>query len=455
MSIDYRAGSSRARTTSGPGKPLTPRQVAFAAMFGNAIELYDFLISAYMAGLVFGPLFFPTDVPWIGVLLAFAGQAVAFFARPLGAVIFGGIGDRVGRRAALLWSLGLMGGSTVAVGLLPTYAVAGVAAPILLVALRLVQGISIGGEYPGAVVATVEHAPIRRKTLYGAFPQIGNQLGSLLAGVVLVAINVAVGREVLLDWAWRVPFLASAVLVVIGFVLRTRLSETPDFVAAVEQAAKRGCREPLGALLRRAAKPVAIMTLIWIGPLSFGYAFLTSLVAFVGNWRPGLSPLDVQIGLVLTSVVLIGSVLVSALYGDRVGADRIVLLAGLAIVVWAVPSYLLVDLENVAALWLAMVVGSLAYGAFGGVAPRLMATMFETEIRYFGVAACIALSGVIAGALLPIPALAWVGQANGSSAPLMVMVVVAGLATVCGALWLRRDNARKAPERLDDGGTTA
>jgi MFS transporter, MHS family, shikimate and dehydroshikimate transport protein len=417
-------------------RSLTPRGVAFGALFGNAIELYDFIIYAYAAGAVFGPSFFPTHVAWVGTLLAFSTQALAFFVRPLGAIIFGRIGDRWGRRAPLLLSLGIMGTATVLVGLLPTYAVAGAAAPIMLTLLRLLQGVAIGGEYPGAVVVAVEHAPPRQKTLYGAFPQIGNMIGAMLAGIVLVISTAVVSPEVWREWAWRVPFLSSVVLLAIGLAIRTRLAETPDFVKATEDAVERG-RVSFGALLGRSAQPLAITTLLWIGPLAFSYAFLTSVIAFVSSWRTDLAPIDPQIGLVITSTLLAIVVAVTARFGDRLGPDRVMLFAGIWFVVWAVPSYLLIDAQSPALLWIGMAVGALGYGAFGGVAPRVISLLFPVEFRFVGVGVCIAVSGIIAGAVLPIPALAWVGKTGGSSVPLMLMVIVAGLATVAGWIWLR------------------
>lgn len=443
MSIDEQTAVLRPDPPGARGRGLSPRGVGFAALFGNTVELYDFIIYAYVGGAVFGRLFFPTSVPWVGTVLAFATQALAFFVRPLGAVVFGRMGDRWGRKAPLLWSVTIMGGATVAIGFLPTYATVGAAAPIMLLILRLLQGIAIGGEYPGAVVVAVEHAPEHQKTLYGAFPQIGNMLGSMLAAMLLVVVNLAVGPDAWLAWGWRIPFLCSVVLLVIGLVLRSRLSETPEFIAATQESKS---RVSFIALLRRAAEPLAIATLFWIGPLAFSYAFLNSLIAFVASWRKGLSSLDTQIGLVISSALLVVVVAVVARFGDRLGLNRVVLASGIGIAVWAVPSYLLIDLQNPVALWIAMAVGSLAYGAFGGVAPRLMASLFPVEFRFLGVGVSIAVSGVLAGAVLPIPVLAWVGKTGGSSLPLMLMVVVAGLATVVGALWLRA--YRKRTSRL-------
>ncbi|MCP2638531.1 MFS transporter [Microbacterium sp. HD4P20] len=420
-------------------RPLSPRGVAFAAMVGNAIELYDFVIYAYIAATVFGPLFFPTEVPWIGVLLAVSAQALAFVTRPLGAVIFGSVGDRFGRRPALLASLVIMGGATVLVGLLPGYAVIGVLAPILLICLRLVQGVAIGGEYPGAVVVAVEHAPRNLRTLFGAFPQVGNMIGLLLAGATTLIVSSVVGAETWTAWAWRIPFIASAVLLVIGVVLRTRLAETPAFLEATERVAAGRRREAgIRVLLRDAWRPLVVTTLAWLGPFAFGYAFLTSLLAFVTTYRPEIAGVTVTVGLVLTSALLIVVVLVFGRFGDAIGKQRIIVWSGVLTLAWAVPSYLLVDMRSPLALWVAMAVGAIAYGAFGGVMPSMMSNAFPVTVRYLGVAVAIAAGALIGGALLPIPALALVGQSGGSSAPLMAMMAIGGAATVVGGALFRR-----------------
>ncbi|WP_354563307.1 MULTISPECIES: MFS transporter [unclassified Rhodococcus (in: high G+C Gram-positive bacteria)] len=412
-------------------------------MMGNAIELYDFILYSFIAATVFGPLFFPNFEPWLGTLAALSGHAVAFLVRPFGAVIFGRIGDRLGRKPALLLSLSLMGIATVGIGVLPTYTALGIAAPLLLVSLRLVQGVAIGGEYPGAVVVAVEHAPKRLATFYGAFPQIGNMLGILLAGTSLLIVNSVVSPAAWIDWAWRIPFLFSGVLVVFGLLLRRRLAETPAFLEVADKMA--GEREEAGSLktlFTESRRPLMIGILMWIGPVTFGYAFLTSLLAYVKNYHPELSPMTVQIGLVITGITLVGLVAGTARLGDRLGREKVVIVSGILTIVWAVPSYLLVGSGIGWALWIAMAVGSVSYGIFGGVAPSLMSQLFETKVRYMGVAVTIAASALIGGAILPLPTLALVGQTDGSPVPMMAMMVLSGIATTIGGVLLRRHNSR-------------
>ncbi|MGI5273097.1 MFS transporter [Nonomuraea sp. CA-218870] len=435
MAVKDTAAPGRTRS----GRALTPRQVGYAAMVGNAIELYDFILYSFIAATVFGPLFFPGFEPWLGTLAALSGHAVAFFVRPLGAVVFGRMGDRYGRRPTLLASLVLMGVATVGIGLLPDYAAIGVAAPVVLVLLRLLQGLAVGGEYPGAVVVAVEHAPPDRATLYGAFPQIGNMLGILMAGASMLVVNLTVGTQVWLAWGWRIPFLLSGVLVVFGLVLRARLAETPEFVAASARIeAQRGASGSLTTLLRVARRPLLVCVLMWIGPVTFGYAFLTSLLAYVDKYQPALSATDVQIGLVLTASVLVTVVAVSGRHGDRWGRRRVVIVSGLLTIGWAVPAYLLVGAAVPVALWLAMTVGAISYGIFGGVVPAMMSQMFPVEVRYLGVAVAIAASALVGGALLPLPTLTLVGAYGGSTVPLMVMMGLSGLATTVGGLLLPR-----------------
>jgi MHS family shikimate/dehydroshikimate transporter-like MFS transporter len=420
-------------------RALSPLQVAFAAMIGTAVELYDFILYSFIAATVFGPLFFPMATPWLGTLAALSGHAVAFLVRPLGAVLFGRIGDRLGRRPALVLSLSLMGAATVGVGLLPTYATIGLAAPVLLVVLRLVQGLAIGGEYPGAVVVAAEHAPEGRRTFYGGFAQIGIMVGILLAAVSLLLVSTVVGTREFAESGWRLPFLFSALLVIVGLVLRRRLAESPEFVdASARIAAQHSAPGRLRTLFRDARRPLIACTLLWIGPVTYGYAFLTSLLAYTKTYVPGLSAVTVQTGLVLTAAALVVFATTSARFGARLGRERVAIAAGIWTILWAAPSFWLIGQATPATLWSAMIVGGFSYGIFSGVAPSLMSEAFPVSVRYLGVAVCIAVSALIGGALLPLPTLAIVGATGGSPMPMAVMMMISGAATVTGGVLLRR-----------------
>ncbi|MER5336912.1 MFS transporter [Micromonospora sp. NPDC002717] len=458
-SRDVHRGSLQEVTASGGLMPktfLTPRQVALVAMIGTAVEIYDFLLYAFIAATVFGPLFFPGFHPWLGTLAAFSSHAVAFFIRPLGAALFARIGDRVGRRPALLGSLAMMGVATVGIGLIPTYSTIGITAPLLLVALRLVQGMAVGGEYPGAVVVAVEHAPPHRRTLYGSFPQIGFPLGILIVAVTLVVVNAAVGPAVFDVWGWRIPFLFSALLVIVGLLFRARLAETPEFVAAakgpnVRRAAGAG---QIRRLLREVPRPAAIGILMGIGPATFAYAYLTSLLAYVKVYVPTLPVSWVQLGLMPTATVIVIVAIASAHYGDRWGRERAIIISGVWLIFWAAPSYWLVGASSLPALLAAMMVGAVPYGIFSGIAPALTADLFPVKLRYIGVAASITIAVLIGGALLPIPALSLTSATNGSIAPMVIMMVIAGAATTVGGLLAYRNRAIRSPAPRVLGGSS-
>lgn len=422
-------------TTAVPRRTaLTPRQVAVASMCGTAIEYYDFLLYSFLSAVVFAPLFFPSGNPWLGTLAAISAQAVAFVARPVGGIVFGKIGDRYGRRPAVVWSLGLMGACSVAVGLLPTYRTIGVAAPVLLVLLRFAQGLAMGGEYAGAVLVSVEQSAGRRRTANGSFPATGIMIGIFLASGVMVLVSTVIGVAAFRDWGWRVAFLLSVVLAAIGIWLRRRLAETADYVEDVQGTVRAAEAGGIRVLLRDARLGLLAGTLAYLGGITFVYAFLTGIFAYTSNYVRGLSPISVYLAVCSASVVLIGGTLLAGHFGDRVGRERAIVLSGAWVAIWAVPSYLLIGSASAVLTVVAVCVGALAYALFSGVSPSLMADLFPTHVRYLGLAACNALASVFGGGVLPIAALALVGRSGGSSVPLMVMMTFAGLATVVGGV---------------------
>lgn len=435
MTIQNRLGNSG----SGTGAGLSLRKIAAASMIGNLIEIYDFILYSFVAALVFGPLFFPNAAPWAGTLFAISSQAVAFVVRPLGAILFGRIGDRVGRRRGLILTLGLMGLATVALGLLPTYATIGAAAPILLVSLRVLQGLAYGGEWGGAILIAVEHAPERRKILYGAIPQVGATLGVALAAGSLLLIGTVVSPAAFQAWGWRIPFLLGAALIVVGIVIRTRMEETPEFTEALARAERN--QEPragVAVTIREGGKAILAMILNWQAAAIAVLTFATGLLAFVPRHVEGLTARDVQIGMLIATLVVVPVTLASAYLGRRIGKERVLLICGTFTVVWAFPGYWLVDAGVPWLLWLGMTVGLLNYGMTNGVIGATMSEHFPVRFRYFGLSISFAIASVLGGALLPIPALAWAESLGGSTFPLALIFMLGGLLTIVGSLWTMR-----------------
>jgi MFS transporter, MHS family, shikimate and dehydroshikimate transport protein len=446
----------RAATADASSGGLSLAKIAAASVVGNLIEIYDFILYSFVAALVFGPLFFPGAAPWAGTLFAISTQAVAFVVRPLGAILFGRVGDRVGRRRGLILTLGLMGVTTVLLGLLPTYATIGAAAPILLVTLRVLQGLAYGGEWGGAILIAVEHAPERKKTLYGAIPQIGATLGVGLAAGSLLLVGTVVSTTAFQAWGWRIPFLVGAVLIVVGIIIRTRIEETPEFTAAVARAESESVpRAGFGVTLREGGKAIVAMILNWQAAAIAVLTFATGLLAFVPRHVEGLTAADVEIGMLIATVVVVPVTLGSAYLGKRIGRERVLLVCGIVTVVWAFPGYWLVSSGSPGLLWLGMTVGLVNYGLTNGVIGATMSEAFPVRLRYFGLSFSFAVASVIGGALLPIPALAWAEEMGGSTMPLALIFALGGLCTVVGALWtVRLPKYRGAVDSFAEGATS-
>src|SRR4051812_3402713 len=268
-------------STPTPVTTNTPRRVALASAIGTTIEWYDFYLYATATALVFNRLFFPSISPTAGTLAAFATYAAGFGARPIGAVVAGHLGDRLGRRTVLVGSLVLMGTATTLIGALPTYATVGVLAPMLLVVLRILQGLAVGGEWAGAAILAVEHAPPRRRGYFGSFTQLGSPAGMLLATGLFFLVRSTAGDAVFLDWAWRLPFLASAVLVVVGLVIRLRITDAPEFVALRERGAL--VRLPVVEVFRAAPREVALTTGLRLSQIALFVLITTYGLTYIAN----------------------------------------------------------------------------------------------------------------------------------------------------------------------------
>lgn len=383
---------------SGRAAANSPRRILFASLIGTTIEFFDFYIYATAAVLVFPTLFFPSEDPTSATLQSFATFALAFFARPVGSALFGHFGDRIGRKATLVAALLTMGLSTVAIGLLPTYAQIGVVAPALLALCRFGQGLGLGGEWGGAVLLAVENAPPHRRAWYGMFPQLGAPLGFLLANGSFLLLAAALDPAQFMAWGWRVPFIASAILVVLGLWVRLSLHETPAFAEAM--ARNERVRVPMLDVLRR--DPLELLLGTLAATVTFVVFYL--MTVFTLSWATQ------QLGYARTEFLLMqmGAVLMfalfvplSALVADRWGALRTLVLAAALIGLFGLvygPWFLGGSPARVFAMLATgfMLIG-LTYGPLG----TALAARWPTAVRYTGASLTFNLAGILGASLAP------------------------------------------------------
>ncbi|MEU3091000.1 MFS transporter [Streptomyces massasporeus] len=379
-------------------------RIAAASLAGTAIEFYDFFVYGTAAALILGPLFFPTFSPVAGTLAAFATFGVGFVARPLGSVLFGHIGDRRGRRPVLVASLLLTGASTVAVGCVPTYESIGVAAPLLLLVLRFLQGLGLGGEWGGAVLLAVEHAPAERRVLWSSFPQVGPALGFLLANGVVLGLSSTLTEAQFAAWGWRVPFWAAGVLAVAGLWLRSSLTESPSFLQIDDHA-----RVPLAEVVRDHWR----LLLLTGGGLAIGYAIFYAVTTWSLSY--GTERLGVSRSVMLTCIM--GAVLVKgaltplvALLGDRFGRRPLCLIGCAAAALWMFPMVALLSTGAPLPMFLGFLGAMLAFITMFAVIAAYLPELYEPRVRCTGAAVGYNLGGVVGGALTPIVATALAEQ---------------------------------------------
>ncbi|MEU9153253.1 MFS transporter [Streptomyces sp. NPDC048417] len=375
-------------------------RLAAASLAGTAIEFYDFFVYGTAAALVLGPLFFPTFSPLAGTLATFGTFGVGFVARPLGSVLFGHIGDRRGRRPVLVASLLLTGASTVAVGCLPTYGTIGVAAPVLLLVLRFLQGLGLGGEWGGAVLLTAEHAPPGRRALWSSFPQIGPAVGFLLANGVMLALSASLSEAEFAQWGWRVPFWAAGALALSGLWLRSSLAESPRFLELDDHA-----RVPIAEVVRHHWR----LVLLTAGALAVGYAVFYAVTTWslaYGTDRLGVSR-TVMLVCIMGAVVVKGSLTpVMALLGDRYGRRPLCLVGCTASALWMFPMVALLATGEPLLMFLGFTGALIAFITMFSVVAAYLPELYEPRVRCTGAAVGYNLGGVLGGALTPIVATA-------------------------------------------------
>ena len=403
-------------------------RIAIASFVGTAIEFYDFYIYGTAAALVFGKLFFPSYSATAGTLLALATFAVGFIARPVGAILFGHFGDRLGRKRMLIASLLVTGLSTVAIGLVPSFATIGVAAPVLLAVLRFLQGIGLGGEWGGAVLLATEYAPPGKRGLYSAFPQLGPAVGFVLGNALFLVLNAVMSAEAFQSWGWRIPFLASAVLLAVGYYIRMRIAETPVFQAALE--AKAQAKVPFFELWRRQPVVLVLATLSFILAFTLFYTITTFCLSY-GTTVLKLSRTTMLVEAIIAAAVMGVATLGFAVLSDRVGRRKVCIAAAVASALWAFPLFWLLQTRSPLLIGVAMVVGlvcfALLYGPMGAYFPEL----FRVRYRYSGASFAYSAAGIIGGGISPLVATELLARTGSTTAFSWYLVGVAVLCLVC------------------------
>ncbi|MES2344279.1 MAG: MFS transporter [Pseudomonadota bacterium] len=410
------------------------RRILAASLVGTAVEFYDFYIYATAASLVFGKLFFPSASASAQLMSAYATFALAFFARPLGAAVFGHFGDRLGRKSTLVASLMLMGGSTLAIAFLPTYAQAGWVAPFLLCVLRFGQGFGLGGEWGGAALLAVENAPPGWRARFGMFPQLGAPVGFIAANGLFLLLGVLLTPEQFLAWGWRIPFLLSIVLVGVGLWVRLKLTETPAFAAALKEAPP--AKAPLGELLRD--YPLQTLAGTFAVVACFAIFYLTTAFALgYGTTKLGYSR-ETFLGVQLGAIGFMAAGIVAAGYWADATSPRRVLMAGCIATVAG--GFLLAPMMGSGSLWLiwaflslGLVMMGLVYGPLGAFLPGL----FPARVRYTGASVAFNIGGILGGGLAPMIAQALADR--GGLVPVGYYLSGAALISLCALALVKRD----------------
>jgi MHS family shikimate/dehydroshikimate transporter-like MFS transporter len=410
------------------GSPANARRqstkVAFASLIGTTVEWYDFYIYGTAAALVFPKLFFPDFSPGAGLLAALSTYAVGFAARPLGGMVFGHYGDRVGRKKMLVLSLLAMGLGTLAIGLVPGYAQIGILAPVLIVALRFIQGVAVGGEWGGAVLMAVEHAPPGKRGFYGSWPQIGSPLGLVLSTAAFSAVG-ALDDQAFLSWGWRVPFLLSSILIVVGLVVRLRLMESPVFaqLEATGNTARMPVKDAITghapAILGAAGAFIVINTVFYLVTV-LGLSWATSHLGI---------PRGTFLGAVLVAaVIMCFTVPLFGALSDRLGRRRVFAAGAVLVALFAFPLFALIESGSTPLLFLGVIViMGIGHPLMYGPQAALYSEMFPANVRYSGASLGYQIGGMLGG-LVPLLASALLISYDNASWPMAALL--AGIAVV-------------------------
>ncbi|GAA1712493.1 MFS transporter [Kribbella yunnanensis] len=423
----------------GPARNTVVRAVA-ASTVGSTIEWYDFLLYGVIAPIVLPRVFFPESSEFGGILLSFSTFFVAFAARPLGAVVFGHLGDRVGRKKALVTTLMLMGVGTVGIGLIPGYGTIGILAPLLLVLMRVLQGFGVGGEWSGAVLMAGESGRRSRRALLTSFPQASAMLGTSLATASVLAVGVAAGPQAFIEWAWRIPFLASAVLVVLGFWMRIGIVETSEFAKVRAQGQVE--RAPVLVAVRSHWRGILLGMFLKVGEMAPVFIFV-SFVYVYGKKAGGLEQTTLLASVAIASLISALLMPVMGYLGDRLGPLRVYLIGAAAMAIEVCVYFAGIASGNRSVAIAVILVSLVPYALMFANEATILMSLFPAPVRYSGSSLAFNLAGIIGGGPAPFIATALYG-ASGSSLPLSVYLLLTVLVGVAAALLIHRRNRRQA-----------
>jgi MFS family permease len=412
---------------SGSPRPGSPVRAAVASFSGTLIELYDFIIYALASALVFPQVFFPALGAAEGTVVSFATFGAAFVARPIGSIIFGHFGDRLGRKKTLVTTLLLMGIATVLIGVLPTAGQIGVLAPIILVLLRLLQGLAAGGEWAGAMLFASEHAPMGKRGFWAMFPLLGGTLAAAVGNSAFLLTGFGMSEEAFLEWGWRIPFLASSILIAVGLWVRLKVEETPVF--ETEKAHNGVVKLPFTECLKR--QPREILLASAVGWTTFCYSFVAA--TYINSYASktlGLARVDILLVGVVSGIVLSIGVIIGAVLADRIGRRPVLIISNVVAAVWNVFLFQLLDGATVslfaALLWTSMLIAGINYGPMGSFIPEL----FRTRYRYTAAGVSYNLGALFCGGIVPVLATT-LSAAYGVQSVGLLLCAISVVGTVC------------------------
>ncbi|MCZ8540562.1 MFS transporter [Psychrobacillus sp. FSL K6-2365] len=414
-------------------------RILIASLVGSSIEWFDYFLYGTMAALVFNQLFFVNEDPTVGLLLAYASFALSFFIRPFGGIIFSHIGDRIGRKKTLVITLTLMGVATFAMGLLPTYEAIGVAAPILLITLRLIQGLGIGGEWGGALLLATEYAPAEKRGFFGSIPQMGVTIGMMM-GTLALWIMTLLPENSFMTWGWRVPFILSALLVIFGLWIRKGIDETPEFKKVKESGEIP--KLPIVETLRYYWREVLITIGAKVVETAPFYIFGTFVVSYATT-NLGFSRSSTLAAVMIATVVTTILIPIMGSLSDKVGRKKLYITGSIGMIVYAFPYFWLIHQGSVAMLIIATVIGlGIIWAPITAVLGTMFSEIFDAKVRYTGVTLGYQIGAAVAGGTAPLVATALLAKFDNSYVPVAIYIIFTALISLV-AIWAVKDRGRQ------------